>query len=67
MINTLLKTQKTVFTFEEIQHLFSEKKITTLKQALRREKKANNLLNPQRGVWTLPVYNQYELAGKLFP
>jgi hypothetical protein len=67
MIDTLIKTYKTVFSFEEIQGIFAHLKTESLKQALRRAKKDGRLLNPQRGVRTLPVYNQYELAGKLFP
>lgn len=67
MIDTLIKTHQTVFSFEELQHLFPTLKNESLKQNLRRAKKDERLLNPQKGVWTLPVYNQYELAGKLFP
>ena len=67
MIDTLIKTHKTVFSFNELQDIFIHLKIESLKQALRRAKRDGRLLNPQRGVRTLPVYNQYELAGKLFP
>jgi len=67
MIDTLIKTHKTVFTFEELQSIFGTLKNESLKQALRRAKKDGRLLNPQKGVRTLPVYNPKELAGKLFP
>lgn len=67
MINTLIKTHKTVFTFAELQKLFPDQKIESLKQTLRRYKRDTKLLNPQKGIWTLPVYDQKELAGKIFP
>lgn len=65
MINTLIKTRKTVFTFAELQSTFSEKKIETLKQMLRRYKKEKKLKNPIKGIRTLPVYDDKELACNL--
>jgi hypothetical protein len=67
MIDILLKTYKTVFSFEELQNIFAHLKNTSLKQALRRAKKDGRLFNPQKGIWTLPVYDMNELAGALFP
>ena len=67
MIDTLIKTHQTVFNSEDLQKIFHHLGTKALKQSLRRAKKDGRLLNPQRGVRTLPVYNQYELAGKLFP
>lgn len=67
MIDTLIKTHKTVFTFVELQKLFPDQKVESLKQTLRRYKKDNKLFNPQKGVRTLPVYDPKELASKLFP
>jgi hypothetical protein len=67
MIDTLIKTHKTVFSFADMQALFPDQKSTSLKQKLRRYKKQEKLFNPQKGVRTLPVYDQKELAGKLFP
>ncbi len=67
MISILLKTGQTVFTVGQLQTLFPTIKKTSLALSLYRYKLAGKLLNPQKGVWTLPVYNQKELAGKLFP
>jgi hypothetical protein len=67
MIKTLIKTHQTVFSFAELQSIFPDQKTESLKQTLRRYKKDGKLLNPQKGVWTLPVYDSKELAGKLFP
>ncbi len=67
MISSLIKTHKTVFTLAQLQDIFPDQKLPSLRQALRRQKTKGNLLNPQKGIWTLPVFNQYELAGALFP
>lgn len=67
MINTLLKTEKTVFTTEELQALFPHIKTTSLAQTLSRYKKTGKLLNPQKGIWTLPIFSQEELACCLYP
>ena len=66
-LKKLILTRKTVFTTEEIQQIFSNLSSNTLKVTLYRAKLNGELLNPQRGVWTLPVYDMNELAGKLFP
>lgn len=67
MINKLIKTHKTVFSFADLQIIFPDQKLESLKQTLRRYKKDGKLFNPQKGVWTLPSYDMNELAGKLFP
>ena len=59
---TLMKTNKTVFRYKTIEMLFSDMSPKTLHQSLRRAKKAEKLLNPQRNIRTLPVYNMNELA-----
>lgn len=66
-IAQLIATHKTVFFTDEIKSLFSKIEPRGVESFLQRAKKDGRLLNPQRGVRTLPVYNQYELAGKLFP
>ncbi len=66
-IAQLIQIQKTVFDSQEIKTILSIPTDSGLFSFLQRAKKDGRLLNPQKGVRTLPVYNQYELAGKLFP
>lgn len=66
-IAQLITTHKTVFSTDEIKSLLSSVNSRGVESFLWRAKKDGRLLNPQKGIWTLPVYNQYELAGKLFP
>jgi len=67
MITTLLKTEKTVFTTAQLQELFPDTHKKTLARTLYRYKQSGKLLNPQKGVWTLPVFDVYELACTLYP
>ena len=66
MITILLKTGKTVFTTTELQNIFSDKKEKTLSRALYRYKQAGKLLNPRKGIRTLPVFDGEELACALY-
>lgn len=66
MITTLIKTEKTVFTFAELQHLFPQTREKTLARTLYRYKQSGKLLNPQKGIWTLPVFDVYELACTIY-
>jgi len=66
-ITNLLKSEKTVFTFQEIKDILCIPTDAGVKSFLQRAKKSRNLLNPRKGIRTLPVYNMHELAGKLFP
>lgn len=66
-IAQLISTHKTVFSTDEIKYQFNSIDPRGIESFLWRAKKDGRLLNPQKGVRTLPVYNQYELAGKLFP
>lgn len=65
-ITTLIKTTKTVFRYKEIEEIFSDTSTKAIHQFLWRAKKSGQLLNPQRNVRTLPVYDMHELAGALF-
>jgi len=67
MITTLLKTEKTVFTTAQLQTLFPDVKEKTLAWTLYRYKKSGKLLNPQKGIRTLPVFNVDELACTIYP
>lgn len=67
MINTLLKTKQTVFTTQQLQELFPTIKASSLAMALSRYKQVDKLFNPQRGIWTLPVFSQEELGCTLYP
>ncbi len=67
MITTLLKTEQTVFTTAQLQKLFPTTKAKTLAWTLYRYKQVWKLLNPQKGVWTLPIFDVYELACMLYP
>jgi len=66
-LRQLIITKNTVFTTDEIRTILSELSPSALEKLLYRAKIAGDLLNPQRGVRTLPVYDMNELAGKLFP
>ncbi len=67
MITTLLKTEKTVFTTASLQTLFPDVKQKTLARTLYRYKQSGKLLNPQKGIRTLPVFDVYELACAIYP
>lgn len=66
-LRQLIITKKTVFTTDEIRTILSGLSPSALEKLLYRAKIAGDLLNPQKGVRTLPVYDMNELAGKLFP
>ncbi|MDR2416301.1 MAG: hypothetical protein LBD75_07045 [Candidatus Peribacteria bacterium] len=66
-ITTLIQTQQTVFRYEQLITLFSQHTKKALTQFLYRAKQTGKLLNPQRGIWTLPVYDHFELASAFFP
>lgn len=66
-ITKLLNTKQTVFTLSELGDFLQIPTQSGLKSFLQRAKKDGRLLNPQKGVRTLPVYDMNELAGKLFP
>lgn len=66
-ITKLLNTKQTVFTLSELEDYLQIPTQSGLKSFLQRAKKGGRLLNPQKGVRTLPVYDMNELAGKLFP
>jgi Transcriptional regulator, AbiEi antitoxin len=66
-ITQLIISHKTVFTTAQIETLLNIPTKRGVERFLRRAKKDGRLLNPQKGVWTLPVYDMHELAGALFP
>lgn len=66
MISTLLKLEQTVFTVEQLQDIFSNQQYQSLISTLHRYKKSGKLLNPQKGIWTLPVFDIHELACSLY-
>lgn len=61
----LIQSNKTVFDYAELQKIFSGPSKKATDQFLFRAKKEGNLLNPLRGIRTLPVYNHFELACML--
>ena len=63
----LLNSRQTVFTLSELKNHLQISTESGLKSFLQRAKKDGRLLNPQKGIRTLPVYDMNELAGKLFP
>ena len=67
MLTTLLKTEKTVFTNKELQQIFPDIKWTSLAVTLSRYKQTGKILNPQKGIWTLPVFSVEELACEIYP
>ena len=66
-IAILLQTQKTVFTFQKVKYLLHIATDAGTKSFLQRAKKDGRLLNPRKGIRTLPQYDMHELAGVLFP
>lgn len=66
-IAKLLNSKQTVFTLSELKSHLQIPTESGLKSFLQRAKKDGRLLNPQKGIRTLPVYDMNELAGKLFP
>lgn len=64
-ITPLIQTKKTVFHYEELHKVFGILSKKALDQFLFRAKKDGDLLNPSRGIWTLPVYDVRELACAL--
>lgn len=61
-IAKLLYTQKTVFTFQELKTMLEIPTEAGIKSFLQRAKDRKILLNPYKGYWTLPHYNEFELA-----
>ena len=66
IILTLLKTKKTVFGFSDLENIFSNTSYDVLITTLLRYRKSGELLNPQKGIWTLPIFNEKELACKIY-
>ena len=62
-----MSTNCTVFDTQQIREILAIPTEAGLYSFLQRAKKDGRLLSPQKGVWTLPSYDMYELAGKLFP
>jgi len=67
LLSTLLATKQTVFRYQQLLTLFPEHSHKSLTQLLYRAKKSGKLLNPQKHIWTLPVYDHKELAQTMFP
>jgi len=66
MIETLYKTKKTVFTFNEVSMLLGETDALLLKSKINYYVKTKKLKNPRRGIYSLPEYSKEELACKLY-
>ena len=66
-ISALLKTKKTVYTFDQLKEIFQIPTIAGLKSFLQRAKKDGRLLNPRKGVRTLPVFDPDECACVMYP
>jgi hypothetical protein len=64
-LKELILTKKTVFSTDEIRQIFADLSENTFKVTLYRAKLNGDLLNPYKGIWTLPVYDERELACKL--
>jgi hypothetical protein len=64
-ITSLITTKKTIFTYAELQNIFSYLSKRTFEQFLARAKQQGDLLNPMKGIWALPAYDVRELACKM--
>jgi hypothetical protein len=62
-----METKKTVFTTQEISNILKFSHTTSTYSFLQRAKKDKRLLNPRKGIRTLPVFNTDELACTLYP
>lgn len=63
----LLRTRKTVFSFLELKEYLQIPTIAGLKSFLQRAKSSKLLLNPFKGVRTLPNYHAFELSSAINP
>ena len=64
-LSTLLKTKKTVFTFQEVKNILKIPTDAGTKSFLQRAKANESLYNPYKGFWVLPNYEPLELACKI--
>ncbi|MEI7562726.1 MAG: hypothetical protein WCJ39_03250 [bacterium] len=64
-LSTLLKTRKTVFSFQEVKYFLKIPTDAGTKSFLQRAKANGSLGNPYKGYWTLPNYDPMELACKI--
>jgi hypothetical protein len=64
-LTTLLKTRRTVFSFQEVKDILQIPTDAGVKSFLQRAKANDALLNPIKGIWALSVYDPKELACKL--
>lgn len=60
-----MQTKRTVFQYEELHKIFQLPSKKALDQFLFRAKKDGDLFNPTRGIRTLPVFDNHELACAL--
>lgn len=66
-LTQIIQTGKTIFRFQEIKELLGIPTDEGLKSFLRRAKAQKVLLNPVKGIWTLPHYDPLVLACVLKP
>lgn len=64
-LTTLIKTQKTIFTFQEVKNFLKIPTDAGVKSFLQRAKANQSLYNHYKGYRALPNYNPYELACKI--
>ncbi len=64
-LTTLLKTKKTVFSFQEVKQILEIPTEAGTKSFLQRAKANRSLANPYKGFRTLPNYEPFELACKI--
>ena len=64
-VETLLKSKKTVFTYDDIRFFFQITNRNTLKSLLARMVKSGILQHLVPGIFALPRYNQFEFATLL--
>ena len=64
-LTILLKTKKTVFSFQEIKKILKIPTDAGTKSFLQRAKANQSLYNPYKGYWALPNYEPWELACKI--
>ncbi len=66
-LTQLIKTKKTVFSFQELKEILQIPSDDGVKSFLKRAKENKTLSNPYKGFWVLPNYNPWELSCKIKP
>lgn len=65
ILNSILSSSRTVFTTQSLALIAPELSALQLAKTLNYYVKKGELLNPRRGIYTKPSYNELEMAGSI--